>query len=452
MKCFAHPPSPVSCSARPFSSTGPWIKSSATSLPQLLPQSQLLKSKRERGPSRQVYQNCISKETLSVDIEVAESIATDSPAETETETVRSTSFVALFFARILLLLHLLLQKKKKKKTKQNNPVLLCMPQQSVDNAGEVLLPESTTKLGAEFLNESNNGVELGGSGDQAPEDAEKTQTHSIVFVTSEVAPWSKTGGLADVCSSLPKALAARGHRVAVIAPRYGQYPDAIDTGVEKMIWCFDNQQTVRYYHAVRDNVDFIFVGHGSYTRVGNPYGDANGVFGDNQFRFTLLNLAACEFPLVCPIDGEFYGQDVTFVANDWQAALVPIYLASKYRPGGVYLGARSIMVVHNLYHQGVYSPGTFGQLSIPGHWYSALEWQYPPHERMGAFEEEGRSLNYLKGGLSTADRVVAVSPGYAWEIRTQEGGQKMDWLFRERSFHTNGILNGIDVDEWWVLS
>eukprot|EP00899_Mesostigma_viride_P014030 jgi/Mesvir1/22628/Mv14066-RA.1 len=282
-----------------------------------------------------------------------------------------------------------------------------------------------------------------------PKDETCVKPLNIVFVTSEVAPWSKTGGLGDVCGSLPKVLGKRGHRTMVIAPRYGLYPDAIDTGVRITVHCFGGSHEVGFFHCFRDNVDWIFIDHpGAYLRMGTPYGDANGPFGDNHFRFTLMCLAALEAPLQVPIAGIPYGQDVVFIANDWHASLVPVYLAAKYRPYGVFLGARSIMCVHNLYHQGVFPPGRFSQLNLPGNWYSCLEYQYPVWARKGAYEEEGRSINHLKGGLTTADRVLTVSPGYAWEMATSEGGWGLDTILRNRSYHTNGILNGIDYNDW----
>jgi starch synthase len=116
-----------------------------------------------------------------------------------------------------------------------------------------------------------------------------------------------------------------------------------------------------------------------------------------QFRFALLSLAACEAPLNLAFGEKGkYGEDCVFIANDWHAALVPVYLAAKYRPHGVYKSARSIMAIHNLRHQGVHPPGTFASLGLPGWWYPALEYQYPPHLRQGAYEEEGRSVNHLK--------------------------------------------------------
>lgn len=268
---------------------------------------------------------------------------------------------------------------------------------------------------------------------------------SIVFVTSECAPWSKTGGLGDVMGSLPKALAARGHRVMVVSPRYKNYPEAIDTGKRHLVLGSE----VGYFHHINDGVDFVFVDHPSFPRPGGLYSDEFGTYGDNQFRFTLLTVAALEAPLVLPLGEQgLYGQEVIFMANDWHTALVPVYLAAKYRAYGVYLGARSILAIHNLKHQGVFSPRTYGGLELPDHWYKALEWQYPPHQRQGAYEEEGRSVNYMKAGISCADRIVTVSPGYAEEIKTWMGGWGMDGLIASRGFVLNGITNGIDYDNW----
>lgn len=90
------------------------------------------------------------------------------------------------------------------------------------------------------------------------------------------------------------------------------------------------------------------------------------------------------------------------------ASLVPVYLAAKFRPHGVYNNARCILAIHNLRHQGVFPPGTFAELDLPGWWYGSVEWQYPPHERKGAYEEEGRAVNHLKVGLSLSLRGLSM--------------------------------------------
>mmetsp|Transcript_28797 Transcript_28797/g.73405 ORF Transcript_28797/g.73405 Transcript_28797/m.73405 type:complete len:610 (-) Transcript_28797:1027-2856(-) len=268
---------------------------------------------------------------------------------------------------------------------------------------------------------------------------------NIVFITSECAPWSKTGGLGDVMGALPKALAERGHRVMVVVPRYANYPEAFDTGKRHDVLGAE----VGYFHHVSRGVDYVFVDHPAFPRPGGIYADAHGVYGDNQFRFTLLTLAALEAPLVLPLgEAGLYGQECIFVANDWHTSLAPVYLAAKYRPYGVYSAARSVLAIHNLKHQGVFSPRTYGGLGLPGDWYGALEWQYPPHQRQGAYEEEGRAVNHMKAGIITADRVVTVSPGYADEIKGWLGGCGMEGLLSGRGFVLNGIVNGIDTEEW----
>ena len=100
------------------------------------------------------------------------------------------------------------------------------------------------------------------------------------------------------------------------------------------------------------------------------------------------------------------------------------------------------------FHQGVFPPGTFGDLGLPPEWYGALEYQYPEHQRQGSYEEEGRSLNYLKAGLTTADRIATVSPGYALEMTSPLGGWGLDGTAGSRWEKLDGVLNGIDEKEW----
>ncbi|CAM6102451.1 unnamed protein product [Calypogeia fissa] len=286
------------------------------------------------------------------------------------------------------------------------------------------------------------------------EDNRKTNNaFNIIFVSSEVAPYSKTGGLGDVCGALPVALAARGHRVMVVSPRYQNgvndtmYAAAFDAQCRIKISCFGGLHEVAYFHEYRQGVDWVFVDHPSYHRPGTPYGDTRGAFGDNQFRFTLLCHAACEAPLQLPLGGVVYGDKCLFIANDWHASLVPVLLASKYRRHNVFTGSRSILAIHNLAHQGV-SPGTtYGHLGLPGDWYGALEWVFPEWARLHALDK-GEAVNHLKGAVVTADRILTVSQGYAWEITTKEGGWGLDGLLRSRNAVINGITNGVDIDEW----
>ncbi|THU57393.1 hypothetical protein C4D60_Mb03t03060 [Musa balbisiana] len=292
--------------------------------------------------------------------------------------------------------------------------------------------------------------------EEETDEQEQTQTwvtRTIVFVSAEAAPYSKTGGLADVCGSLPISLAARGHRVMVVSPRYlngvsnKNFANAIDTGVRIKVLCFGGEHEVSFYHEYRAGVDWVFVDHPSYHRPGNPYGDSNGAFGDNQFRFTILCYAACEAPLVLPLGGYTYGEKSLFIVNDWHASLVAVLLAAKYRPYGVYKDARSILVIHNLAHQGVEPATTYEYMGLPPEWYGALEWIFPTWARKHALDK-GEAVNLLKGAIVTADRIVTVSQGYSWEVTTPEGGHGLNELLNSRKFVLNGITNGIDTNEW----
>ncbi|GKU89083.1 hypothetical protein SLEP1_g3272 [Rubroshorea leprosula] len=291
--------------------------------------------------------------------------------------------------------------------------------------------------------------------EEIEEDVSETKvTYNVVFVTAEAAPYSKTGGLGDVCGSLPIALAARGHRVMVISPRYlngtdsdKSFASALDLNQRIKIFCFGGAQEVSFFHEYRDGVDWVFIDHPSYHRPGNPYGDNLGAFGDNQFRFTLLCHAACEAPLVLPLGGYTYGEKCLFLVNDWHAGLVPVLLASKYRPFGVYREARSILVIHNLAHQGVEPAASYKNLGLPQEWYGALEWVFPTWARTHALDT-GEAVNVLKGAVVTADRILTVSEAYSWEVTTIEGGYGLHDLLRSRKSVLNGITNGIDVAEW----
>eukprot|EP00793_Prasinoderma_coloniale_P003127 PRCOL_00006594-RA len=278
---------------------------------------------------------------------------------------------------------------------------------------------------------------------------------NIVFVASEAAPYSKTGGLGDVCGSLPPELSKRGHRVMVVVPRYyndeakqkGTYANATDTGVRANIWAYGANHEVGFFHEYRDGVDWVFVDNPVYQREGNPYGNSYGAFDDNQFRYVLFTMAACEAPLIVPCGGMPYGEDVVFLANDWHAAFTPVLVAAKYRPHGVYTRARTLLAIHNLSHQGVEPSTTFDGLGIDGEWYKALEWQFPEWARAHELDE-GLAVNLLKGAIVTSDRIITVSKGYAWEITTVEGGWGLQHVIQSREFVLDGITNGIDVEDW----
>lgn len=250
----------------------------------------------------------------------------------------------------------------------------------------------------------------------------------IVFASAEVGPWSKTGGLGEVCGALPRALAGRGHRVMTVAPRYRAYPDAWDTGVEAPIHLFGATHVVRWFHAERDGCHHLFVDHPSFLRPG-IYGDAHGPYGDNLFRFALLSRAAIEAAARVPLDDEPFGEDVVFHANDWHTGLLPVYLDALYRPAGRFLRARTVLGLHNAGHHGSHDGAQFAGLDLAPRWWPVVDF--------------GGRVNPLKAGVVTADRLVAVSPTYAREV-CGELGFGLGPLFEARGAALTGILNGVD--------
>ncbi len=254
----------------------------------------------------------------------------------------------------------------------------------------------------------------------------------IVQVSAELAPWSKTGGLGDVCGALPKALVKRGHRVLTVAPRYKAYEDAWDTGVRARVTLFGAVHDVGYYHCLRDGVEHLFVDHVSFHRPG-IYGDKSGAYGDNLFRYALLSRAALEATFRVPLsEGAPLGEDVVFHANDWHTALVPLFLEAVYRPAGRFESAGSVLSLHNMGHHGTQPRSEFDGLDVAPRWLPAMDF-------------DGH-LNILKTGIALARKLVAVSPTYAREIQTGLGFG-LDGLLSARQRDLVGILNGVD-DAW----
>jgi starch synthase len=254
---------------------------------------------------------------------------------------------------------------------------------------------------------------------------------NIVQVSAELAPWSKTGGLGDVCGALPVALAGRGHRVVAIAPRYKDYEGAWDTGVRARVHLFGHSHEVAYYHLERGGVHHLFVDHPSFRRPG-IYGDDRGVYGDNLFRFALLTRAALEAPLRVPLSGELLGEDVVFHANDWHTGLLPLYLEAVYRSAGRYPKTPAVLAIHNAGHHGTFDAHEFAGLDVSTRWWPAADM--------------GGRLNCMKAGLVLASKLVTVSPTYARQL-CQDQAFGLEGLFAHRAHDLWGILNGIG-EEW----
>ncbi|KAG6537603.1 soluble starch synthase 2-2, chloroplastic/amyloplastic-like [Zingiber officinale] len=261
---------------------------------------------------------------------------------------------------------------------------------------------------------------------------------NVIVVAVECAPWSKTGGLGDVAGALPKALAKRGHRVMVIAPRYGNYSEAKVIGDLKRYKVDGQDMEVTYYHAYIDSVDFVFIDSPIFRHIENDiYG---GKREDILKRMILFCKAAVEVPGRVPCGGFCYGDgNLVFIANDWHTSLLPVYLKAYYRDNGFMIYARCVLVIHNIAHQGRGPLDDFSFVDLPHH-YLDLFRLYDP---VG-----GEHFNIFAAGLKTADRVVTVSHGYARELKTPEGGWGLHGIINKSDWKFQGIINGIDTHSW----
>jgi starch synthase len=255
----------------------------------------------------------------------------------------------------------------------------------------------------------------------------------ILFVVSECVPFAKTGGLADVAGALPTALAARGHDVRVVLPRYRvtrRHPaERLPMGLGVPVGHGTAWGAVWRASLGRGAVPVYLLEHNELFDRDGIYNDAGGDYGDNLARFTFLSRGALE--LCKALD---FAPDVIHV-HDWPTSLVPLYLDTTER--GSLLGrAASVLTIHNLAYQ-----GWFGKSELPQ---TGLDWNVFHARSIEAYDR----LNLLKGGIYHATMVSTVSQRYAREIQTPGGGEALDGVFRDRGGDVIGILNGIDEDAW----
>ncbi|KAM0852028.1 hypothetical protein ACQ4PT_052031 [Festuca glaucescens] len=246
---------------------------------------------------------------------------------------------------------------------------------------------------------------------------------NVIVVASECAPFCKTGGLGDVVGALPKALARRGHRVMVL-----------------LISFFSGMQDseVTYFHSFIDGVDFVFLEAPPFRHRHNDiYG---GERPDVLKRMILFCKAAVEVPWYAPCGGTVYGDgNLVFIANDWHTALLPVYLKAYYRDNGLMQYTRSVLVIHNIAHQGRGPVEDFFNMDLPEHYMDHFKLYDPAG---------GEHNNVFAAGLKMADRVVTVSHGYMWELKTIEGGWGLHDIINQNDWKLDGIVNGIDTAEW----
>ncbi|UCH53475.1 MAG: glycogen synthase GlgA [Pseudomonadota bacterium] len=254
----------------------------------------------------------------------------------------------------------------------------------------------------------------------------------VLFVTSECYPLIKTGGLGDVCGSLPPALSALGVDVRVLMPAYraalahaGRLQRVAEITIPEMgVTAGVLEGQLPDTHVGLWLLDWP----AAYDRSGNPYLDSSGTpWSDNAQRFALLARAAVQ--IANGRVGLAWQPEIVH-AHDWQTGLVPALLAPQpVRPATVF-------TIHNLAYQGLFPYETFRSLNLPDSLWS-----------IGGVEFYSL-LSFMKGGLTFADRITTVSPNYAHEIQTPAFGCGLDGLLGARADVLRGILNGIDHETW----
>ncbi|MDR3762459.1 MAG: glycogen synthase GlgA [Acidobacteriota bacterium] len=254
----------------------------------------------------------------------------------------------------------------------------------------------------------------------------------VLFAASECVPFSKTGGLADVVGSLPRALASLGHQATVYLPLYRQTQlQAARTVIASVTVPYDDQY--RFCSVVDggklNGVQYYFIDYPPFYDRDALYGTALGDYHDNAERFALFCRAVLEASKILGVPDIFH-------CHDWQTALIPVLLRSLYADDPAFAHSGTVFTIHNIGYQGVFSPDTLPLLMLPWDLFT-----------ISKLEFYGK-VNFLKGALVFADAVTTVSRRYALEIQTAEYGFGLEGVLHSRAGSVHGILNGVDYDEW----
>ena len=248
----------------------------------------------------------------------------------------------------------------------------------------------------------------------------------ILYVAAEAVPFAKTGGLADVAGSLPKALKADGVDVRVIMPKFGKIPEAYRNAMEHV---YDGELPVAWRKKYvgldkyeLDGVTYYFVDNEEYFNREGFYG-----YDDDAERFSFFSRAVLD--LLQAMD---FWPDVIHT-NDWHAGLVNVFLKLEHMGDARYERIKTVYTIHNLKYQGVFPKDVMPDVL-------GLDWKYFNNGDLEFYD----AVNFMKGGIIYADAITTVSKTYAKEIQYPYFGEHLDGLLRSREQDISGIVNGID--------
>ena len=253
----------------------------------------------------------------------------------------------------------------------------------------------------------------------------------ILFAASEAVPFMKTGGLADVTGSLPRYFDSENYDVRIILPKYACMEESFIENLHFVCHFYVNlgwrKQYAGIFQTKHKGITYYFVDNEFYFAGPKPY---NRIHEDvEKFAFfSKAVLGALPFIDFCP--------DVIH-CHDWQTGLIPVFLKCSYGDDVYYSGIKTVFSIHNLKFQGRWNIRDVKDITgLPEKAFCARE--------LEAYGE----ANYLKGGCVYADAISTVSPGYASEIQTMEGGEGLQGLMYERRNQLYGIMNGLDYNEY----
>jgi starch synthase len=253
----------------------------------------------------------------------------------------------------------------------------------------------------------------------------------ILFVTSEFHPLAKSGGLADAVAALAKALALRDHRVTVVMPRYRTVPSEgfRDLGIPVGVPLGYREEWIGVHHGEAKGVRIYLLDHQQFFDREGIYGpSAASAYGDNLRRFSLLSRGALQLSLALDLQPDIIH------AHDWPTALVPVFLKTEYEQLLEQIGL--VFSIHNFGYHGWWPRGEVNHTGLAGE-----------HLHTGGLLQ-GTEINLVRGAITTADRIVAVSPRYAREITEPEYSFGLHEETRQLNGRLTGILNGVDTTEW----
>jgi starch synthase len=257
----------------------------------------------------------------------------------------------------------------------------------------------------------------------------------IVCVASEMVPFAKTGGLADVVGTLSKELQLLGHEVLTFLPNYRGI-DLQKYGFQPVLERLEVQlgsqtEIGRIYHALDEcGMHIYLVDHAGFFQRDMLYGSPLEDYPDNDRRFAFFQKAVLE-----TLKAIHFAPDVIH-CHDWQSGLIPAYLKTSYASELLFKKTRSVFTIHNLAYQGNFPPDSMPMLGFG--------WEEFKYEKMEFYGK----VSFIKAGIVYSDSLTTVSERYAEEIRTQEFGCGMEKVFATRPETIYGVVNGIDVKEW----